>query len=334
MATTHLGAAMTSSSIVRVAAAVIVRPDGQVLLAERPPGKPYAGYWEFPGGKLEPGETPRHALDRELHEELGLDVRRAAPWLTQEFVYPHAHVELNFFRVFAWEGEPHGRDGQAFAWQTPGHFTVAPLLPANTRVLSALSLPPVYGITCAGDMGEDAFLARARAAFARGLRLVQIREKDWPAARRDAFAARLASLAAPFAATLLLNGDAATARALGLHGVHWTAAQLREASDRPRDLLVGASCHDREELDKAAALGLDLAVLGPVRATPTHPAAVPLGFARFADVVNGARLPVYALGGLRRDDLDEAIDHGAHGVALRRNAWPPATQLATGASTT
>src|SRR5450755_1765211 len=78
--------------IVRVAAAVLLRADGTVLLAQRPAGKPYAGYWEFPGGKFEPGETPLDALTRELREELGIVVRRAAPWFIQEFVYPHAHV--------------------------------------------------------------------------------------------------------------------------------------------------------------------------------------------------------------------------------------------------
>jgi 8-oxo-dGTP diphosphatase len=308
--------------ITRVAAAVITKPDGDVLLAQRPPGKPYAGYWEFPGGKLEPGETAAHALARELHEELGLDVRRAAPWITQEFVYPHAHVLLEFFRVLEWGGEPHGHDGQAFAWQTPGRFTVAPLLPANTRVLAALALPPVYGITCAEDVGEDAFLARAKAAFEQGLRLVQVREKAWPIARRDAFAARLRDLAARHGATLLLNGDEPAARALGLQGVHWTAAMLREATSRPRDLMIAASCHDRDELERAADLGVDFAVLGPVHATPTHPDAAPLGFARFAQIALGTRVPVYALGGLSAGDLREAVDHGAHGVALRRWAWP------------
>jgi 8-oxo-dGTP diphosphatase len=307
--------------ITRVAAAVITKPDGDVLLAQRPRGKPYAGYWEFPGGKLEAGETAAHALARELHEELGLDVRRAAPWITQEFVYPHAHVLLEFFRVLEWNGEPHGHDGQAFAWQTPGRFTVAPLLPANTRVLAALALPPVYGITCAEDIGEDAFLARAKAAFEQGLRLAQVREKSWPIPRRDAFAARLRDLAARYGATLLLNGDEPAARALGLQGVHWTAATLREATSRPRDLMIAASCHDRGELERAADLGVDFAVLGPVHATPTHPDAAPLGLARFAQIALGTRVPVYALGGLSAGDLPAAVDHGAHGVALRRSAW-------------
>ena len=115
--------------VVPVAAAVVTRPDGRVLLAQRPPGKAYAGYWEFPGGKLEPDETPRRALERELAEELGIRVRCAAPWLVQRFVYPHAHVELHFFRVYEWDGDPVGHDGQAFAWQTPGAFDVEPLLP-------------------------------------------------------------------------------------------------------------------------------------------------------------------------------------------------------------
>ena len=260
-----------SDSIVRVAAAVIVRSDGMVLLAQRPPGKAYAGYWEFPGGKLEPGETPRAALDRELHEELGLVVRHAAPWLVQRFVYPHAHVELHFQRVFAWEGEPVGHDGQAFAWQTPGHFDVAPLLPANTSVLRALTLPSEYGITMAGDLGEAGFLARAERALERGLALIQLREKDWPEPRQRAFAQALLARTRATGAQVLLNGDAQRARDYGCAGVHWSAAALAAATERPDDILCAASCHNAEEIAKASALGLDFVVLGPVRPTPTHP---------------------------------------------------------------
>ena len=161
----------------RVAAAVLL------------PGKPYPGYWEFPGGKLEGSESARDALARELAEELGIEVTRAAPWLTQRFVYPHADVEINFFRVFAWGGEPHGRDGQAITWQAPGAFDVEPLLPANAPVLRALELPPVYGITMAEDVGEDIFVEQARVAMDRGLRLVQLREKSFSAEGISRFAA-------------------------------------------------------------------------------------------------------------------------------------------------
>jgi 8-oxo-dGTP diphosphatase len=308
--------------LTRVAAAVILRADGDVLLAQRPPGKPYAGYWEFPGGKLEADESPRHALDRELAEELGLCVKRAAPWFVQRHDYPHADVELHFFRVFDWQGEPVGHDGQAFAWQRPGALAVAPLLPANTRVLAALTLPLVYGITCAEDIGEDVFLERAERAFDRGLRLAVVREKAWPAARLAAFATRVLALAQRYGATMLLNADEGRARSLGFAGVHWTAARLAESTARPRDLVVAASCHTRDEVARAGALALDFAMLGPVRATPTHPQAVPLRFDGFAALVADAQLPVFALGGLATSDLDTAIDSGAHGVALRRAAWP------------
>jgi len=311
-----------SGQLVHVAAAVLLRGDGSVLLAQRPAGKPYAGYWEFPGGKFEPGETPRDALVRELREELGIVVRRAAPWFIQEFVYPHAHVLLHFFRVFAWEGELVGHDGQAFAWQVPGQYTVAPLLPANTRILAALALPSVCGVTNAGDMGEETFLARAERALARGLRLIQLREKDWPTARRDALAQQLVPLAHRFGAKVLLNGTADDARRLGCDGVHWTAAALALASERPADLMTAASCHTHRDLARAGALDLDFVLLAPVGPTPTHPNATPLGWDGFASIVADARLPVYALGGLAATDLADALDHGAQGLALRRAAWP------------
>jgi 8-oxo-dGTP diphosphatase len=310
------------TAIVRVAAAVILRRDGQVLLAQRPEGKPYAGYWEFPGGKLEPGESPRAALARELHEELGITVRRASPWLVQEFVYPHAHVELHFFRVFAWDGVPASHDGQAFEWQTPGRYTVAPLLPANTRILSALELPSIYGITCAEDSDEASFLARATRAFERGLALVQLRDRTWPLARRLAFAQDLVPLAHRFGARVLWNGSEDEARAAGCDGAHWTADRLREARTRPAAMLAGASCHTLEEVAHAGALALDFAVVGPIAPTPTHPFAAPLGWDGFRERAQACRLPVYALGGLTAADLDAALDHGAHGVALRRAAWP------------
>ena len=301
---------------------MILRADGAVLLAQRPPGKPYAGYWEFPGGKLEPGETPAHALARELHEELGITVVRAAPWLVQEFVYPHAHVELNFFRVFAFEGEPASHDGQAFAWQDPRAIDVAPLLPANTRVLSALTLPSVYAITCAADASEVPFIDRVRGALAQGVRLIQVREPGLAVSQRDALARQIVDLASTCGARVLLNGSGEDARTLGCAGVHWTARALAKANDRPRDLMVGASVHTPDELMRACELDVDFAVLGPVRATPTHPDARPLGFDGVAAAITGTRVPVFALGGLRPDDLAIALAHGAHGIAMRRYAWP------------
>ena len=316
---------MNGAGIVRVAVAVLQRPDGRVLLAQRLPGTPYSGYWEFPGGKLEAGESAPAALARELDEELGIEIERTAPWLVQRYAYAHAHVELNFFRVFAWRGEPRGRMGQAIAWQAPGAFDVTPLLPANAAILRSLELPPIYGISMAEDLGEEVFLRRAQTAIADGLRLIQLREKSWPVERLRRLADRLLPIAQAAGARVLLNGDPALALRLGCAGVHWTAAVLQHATARPEGMLCAASCHDSAELARAAKLGLDFAVLGTVAATPSHPDAEPLGWTRVAELLRATPLPVYALGGLTRDDLDTAVAHGAHGIALRRAAWNAGT---------
>ena len=312
---------MNRAGIVRVAVAVLQGTDGRVLVAQRLADTPYPGYWEFPGGKLEAGESAPAALARELDEELGIQIVRSAPWLVQRYSYPHADVELIFFRVFAWRGEPRGRMGQAIAWQTPGAFDVAPLLPANATVLRALGLPLIYGISMAEDLGEEVFLRRAQVAIADGLQLIQLREKSWPVERLQRLADRLLPIAQAAGARVLLNGDAALALRLGCTGVHWTAAALQRATVRPEGMLCAASCHDSAELGRAAKLGLDFAVLGTVAPTPSHPHAEPLGWAGVAQLLRATPLPVYALGGLSRDDLDTAIAHGAHGIALRRAAW-------------
>lgn len=120
-----------------VAVGILMRPDGDVLLGQRPEGKPYAGYWEFPGGKVEAGESIVAALRREFQEELGIEVLQAEPWCGVEHIYPHAHVRLHFYICRAWQGEPQSLEGQAFAWQ--GQVAVEPLLPATIPLLTWLA---------------------------------------------------------------------------------------------------------------------------------------------------------------------------------------------------
>lgn len=120
--------------VVNVAVGVLVRPDGSFLLTSRPQGKAYAGYWEFPGGKLEQGETVEQALRRELQEELGIEIACAHPWRVEMVDYPHALVRLHFCKVFEWTGALQMRENQSFAWeQLP--VQVAPVLPGTVPVL-------------------------------------------------------------------------------------------------------------------------------------------------------------------------------------------------------
>ncbi|HMM55138.1 MAG TPA: Nudix family hydrolase [Candidatus Desulfobacillus sp.] len=306
---------------IEVAAAVILRPDGRFLLGRRPPGTPYAGYWEFPGGKIEAGETAAQALARELKEELGIAIGRCAPWITREFAYPHARVRLHFFRVGDWQGEIRGLQHDALSWQRADGIDVAPMLPANAAVLRALALPDFYAITHAAAIGVEAQLDRLERALEGGLRLLQVREPLLAVERREAFAREAMRRARARGARVLVNGDSALARHIGADGVHLPAAQLMRLEARPDLPLVAASCHGAAELARAAELELDFAVLGPVKETLSHPSVAALGWARTTQLLENASLPVYALGGLRRHDLAQAQQAGAHGVAAIRAAW-------------
>lgn len=306
---------------IEVVAAVIQREDGDFLLAQRPVGKAYAGYWEFPGGKIEHGEPAVDALRRELHEELGIDAVLAYPWLTRDHDYEHAAVRLRFFRVVQWRGEPHGREAQQLAWQSAQALTVSPMLPANGPILRALELPPVYGISNAAELGVSGFLQRLEHKLSNGLRLLQIREKQLPAAELAVLAAQAVKLAHRYGARVLVNDDVELALQTGADGVHLTAGRLMRITSRPALPWVGASCHDTRELAHAEAAGADFVVLGPVSPTPSHPGARTLGWNNFSQLVADYPLPVYALGGMRPADLRAAWQAGAHGIGMMRGAW-------------
>lgn len=308
---------------IAVVAAVLQQLDGRFLLAQRPPGKAYAGYWEFPGGKVEDGESPAAALSRELHEELGIEVTTAYPWIIREFDYPHAAVRLHFFRVRGWQGELQSREAQAFAWQQPEALNVAPLLPANGPILNALSLPETYGITGFSEGDGQRALDQVEVALKRGLRLLQVRGRNWPPESFRRYAIEIVTLARAYGARVLINADAGLAKTTAADGVHLTAQQLMVATKRPDFGLVGASCHNAAEMAQAETLGVDFVVLGPVLPTPTHPEAVLLGWDGFGRLAMERRMPVYALGGVQPGDRVRAFENGAHGIAMVRGAWAP-----------
>lgn len=309
------------TAITDVAAAVIERPDGTFLLAQRPSGKVYPGFWEFPGGKIEPGEDSRAALARELEEELGIRVTAATPWITRVYAYTHATVRLHFWRVRAWEGEPRPLEDQAIAWQHPDTPDVAPMLPANAPVLAALSLPAVMVVSNVSEAGFEAWVMKLAQQVVAERLLVQIREKGMERMRVQHLLSRALARIEPFGSRLVVNSDCGHFPQAS--GVHLTAAALLAAGERPAGALVGASVHDERELARAGELGLDYAVLGPVKATPSHASLSPLGWEGFERLVRDRPMPCYAIGGLTRADLAEAQLRGAHGVALRSAAFSP-----------
>lgn len=324
---------LVDSMITEAAVGVIQRDNGLVLLGERPVSKPWAGYWEFPGGKVEANETPAQALKRELQEELGIMVTLYYPWLTRSYNYeakydafgalesPAKTVKLHFFIVVAWEGEPLGLENQILSWQNPAKITVGPMLPANAPILTALTLPPIYAITNLSELGEDLFFARLKLALNNGLMMIQVREKQLSTKDLMLFAAHVIEIVEPYEAKVFINTDLNLAQTLNATGVHLNSQQLMQLQIKPEGLLCGASCHNPQELTQAAKLGLDYVMLSPVQATLSHESAESLGWDVFTDLITGYSLPVFALGGLQVNDLHTARLHGAHGIAMQRGVW-------------
>jgi 8-oxo-dGTP diphosphatase len=310
-----------SAGLTNVAVGVLMTPEHQVLLASRPEGKPYAGWWEFPGGKLEAGETVAQALARELHEELNFHILNASPWVTLEHVYEHAHVRLHFTRVSLWQGQPAAREGQQFGWFSANGELPSPLLPATIPTLRWLQLPAVIGISYASVMGQDAFIQAFEQQLAQGLKALIVREPGWSDEQVEILLQALLPRAREHAALVLVSSRHASALWQSAHGVHLRAADAAALNQRPEVEWVGVSVHEAQEIQQAAAMKADFCLLGSVLPTATHPGAPTLGWPGFVQTKGYNAVPVYALGGLRRRDLVTAQQHGAHGIALMRDLW-------------
>jgi len=309
---------------VDVVAGVITDARGRILLARRTEGRDLAGLWEFPGGKREPGESPEAALARELHEELGITIAIGAPLIAVPQQYPHKRLRLDVRRIASWRGTPKGLDGQALAWVPPHKLPSYAMPPADRPVVAALLQPDRYLVT--PEPGDDhaAWLAALDRALDNGVRRVQLRASSridrhrWQALIGEAVARCRQASAEVFA-----NHNATLAQELGI-GLHLRAEQLAtfDPATWPSGLPLAASCHGVDELQHAERIGCTFAVLGSLRATPTHPGVAGIGWSGFAALREGVSLPLYAIGGLGPDDIAQGRSHGAQGVAAIRSLWP------------
>lgn len=335
-----------SKPTIHVAAGLILRADGALLLAQRPGDKPWSGWWELPGGKIESGESVLAALARELKEELDIDVTQATPWVTYEHEYPKNFVRLSFCRVTGWNGTPTGIEGQALAWVDPHQaIPVGPLLPATEPPLRWLQLPDRYLLTSIGESANlPDFMNKLATALEQGIKLVQFREPGWaqqaPAAEVYAGLQQVLQLCRRHSAQCLVNSvhpkawwdeadgvhlratDAAALQPVAVKATrqvnetpHVEQAQPAPATAPKSRRLTGVSAHTTQDLVRAQLLNADFVVLGHVLETPSHPGQAPLGWAEFARLAQEAGLPVFAIGGQSADTLDAARQHGAHGIA-------------------
>jgi 8-oxo-dGTP diphosphatase len=319
-----------SKPFIDVAAGLILKPDGALLLGQRPADKPWPGWWELPGGKIEAGETVLQALARELKEELDIEVTHATPWVTYVHEYPKNIVRLAFCKVTGWNGNPTGLEGQNLAWVDPqARITVGPLLPATEPPLRWLKLPSQYLVTgIQHPENLEPYLAKLKKAINRGVRLVQFREPEWAASGHagslhQAFEHVLAVCRAT-GAQCLLNSVHPQAWWTQADGVHLRSQDMQSFKRDvfPEQYLCGVSVHNQAELEQAKQLDADFVVLGHVCSTPSHPLESAMGWAEFAELAGQAGRPVFAIGGQSAQTMAIAQEHGAHGIAAIRGLLP------------
>jgi 8-oxo-dGTP diphosphatase len=296
--------------------AAVIRREGRILIAERALHQHQGGLWEFPGGKVEHGEALEQALVRELQEELGITPTAFTPLMTTEHDYPDKSVCLSVWTVSAFDGEPHGREGQPLRWVNEDALAQFAFPAANQPIVTAARLPSRYLIT-PDDLSALARQEWLAVRLARGAQLVLFRA---PSLSPEAYAAEAATVVAQCreaGARVMLHGHPAYLQQIPADGVHLPSRELRTLTTRPvpGNLWLAASVHDAEELALAERLGADFVTVSPVAATASHPGAPPLGWAAFAALTQAAKVPVYALGGQRDCDVDTSIRAGGQGIA-------------------
>lgn len=305
-----------------VAAGVVQRPDGRVLISERPAGKPLAGLLEFPGGKIETGETPEAALSRELQEELGIRAGNMEQLIRFVYDYPQRRVHLHVYRLTRWSGEPEGREGQRLEWLDPTVLHRVPMLPANRPVIAALSLPRHILVTPSPGSSMSVFLRRLDAALT-GAAIDAVVLREAPAEPSVSLQAKVAAIAADRGIPVILNTDAPRVIPPGFAGLHLTARGLRALDARPAGTgWVGASVHNVVEAALARRLEIDYVFVGNVKATGSHPGRIPLGWKAFEEIAGASGLPAFAIGGVGPEDMDEVRARWGHGVAAISAFWP------------
>ena len=309
---------------VHVVAGVITDVRGRVLLARRTVGRDLAGSWEFPGGKVEPGESPAAALARELCEELGIQAEVGTPLIRVPQRMPHKRIVLDVHRVAAHRGRVRGLDGQALAWVPMEKLSGYPMPPADRPVVAALREPDRVLVTPSPDEDDAAWLAMLDTALLSGIRRVQLRAPACEPTRWRGLAGAAVEQCRRHGAEAWINADAGLALGLGV-GLHLRARQLHDAAlvrGLPPGLALAASCHSSADLARAEALGCRHAFLGAIRQTPSHPGQGGIGWTAFEVLREYCALPIYAIGGMACDDIPQARRHGAQGIAGIRGLWP------------
>ncbi len=321
---------MTAGAILHVAVGVIRNNKNQVLLSRRAGNVDHPDLWEFPGGKLEHGETVTAGLKRELNEELGLKLESASPLIKIHHDYDAYSVLLDVWSIDSWTSDclqsnaENGQEGQKIEWVDIATLDDYTFPAANKPIIKAVQLPEFYLICPQPENNIREYIDTFKTCISAGVSLVQLRfgeESEFN--RYRALISELLEYCRENDSRLLLNSTPEYALAMCADGAHLNSSRLMQLNERPFDnkFLLSASCHDAKELEHASRLQLDFAVLSPVKRTTSHPEAQPLGWNKFGDFVESPSVPVYALGGMQAEDLKKSIKCGGQGIAVLGGIW-------------
>jgi 8-oxo-dGTP diphosphatase len=309
---------------IHVAVGIIFNPDkDKVLITKRTVKQHLAGYWEFPGGKVEKNEDVVSALSRELYEELGIFVNSAKKFTTISYDYPDKKVLLDVWKIEDWHGEPSSRENQELNWIKIDNLKFYAFPEANKHIIQSLSLSRIYAISPESEKDYSHLLSVAEECFVSGIKLFQLRFKSRTNNNYADLVKKLGDLAKKNNAKLILNGTHLDVKRYNIDGIHLKSKELMNYENRPisGDYILGASCHNEKELIRAEKLNANYVFISPVLATTSHPEKNAIGWDRFFELSEKVELPVYALGGMTPADLNVAKKYNAYGVAMIGAIW-------------
>ena len=317
---------MSLTNIVHVAVAVIKNRRGQYLIAKRSENSHQGGLWEFPGGKVESDETVLDALKRELDEELGITLIQASPLIRIPHDYGDKSVLLDVWHVDEFSGNAFGKEGQETCWINADTFSLYDFPVANIPIITAIQLPDKYMIT--GEFKtEDELLLRIQSGLNKNIKLIQFRANNLPEELYFNYAKKAYRLCEKENTQLLLNTSVSNYKKYKAynfsHGLHLNSKEIKlfSSEELNEEVLVSASTHNAEELLLAEKMNVDFVLLSPVNKTNSHPNTIPLGWEKFKNLTEHAAIPVFALGGMTKNDIKTAKINGAQGIAAIGEFW-------------